>query len=809
MSLLVWSALFPSIFLCFSDVVSGTTTNSVNLSDQFETKTYIIRVQNNLKPSVFSDVEHWYRSTLKSVTSDKLKLDYEKTQNRNSKKDFLHVYKTVFHGFSTKLNQRQAEEIKNRPGVLGVYIDRVRKIHTTRSPQFLGLTATSAHGHNANGLLKGSDYGSNVVIGILDTGIWPERRSFHDRGLGPIPSHWKGECMEGKGFSKTLCNKKLVGARYFPNGYTATAGVINDTTEFMSPRDSDGHGTHTASTAAGRHIRDASLLGLANGVAVGIAPKARIAAYKICWERGCFDSDILAAIDKAVEDGVDIISLSVGSGAVPYYQDPIAMGSFGAMEKGVFVSASAGNEGPGIMTVTNIAPWITTVGAGTIDRNFPADLILEDGRVFKGASLYSGPPSSEDTFFPLVYAGNLSANVHNGTNTSPKRSGFTSAICMPNSLEQELVRGKIVLCDRGGVPRVSKGVVVKDAGGAGMIVANVSPEGLGLVADAHVLPGLAVTETDGYTIHGYIATSKNPRAKFAFHGTQLGTKPAPVVAGFSSRGPNLESIYIIKPDIVAPGVDILAAWPDNVSPTGLSSDPRRTEFNILSGTSMSCPHVSGLGALLKGAHPNWSPARIRSSLMTTAYTHDNTGRILLDEVNHNTSKAWDMGSGHVNPEKALDPGLVYDLTVDDYLDFLCASNYTRRNIRSIARRQVSCSRKGLQPWDLNYPSISVVVDQSKPSKVEIIVRRTVTHVNNGASSYTAKIENPLGAIVMVNPSKLQFSQSEDKQSFVVRIVTEKVALPPGNTKSEFGRLTWSDGKHMVSMPIAVTWQESY
>ncbi|RZC80700.1 hypothetical protein C5167_043278 [Papaver somniferum] len=807
MSLLVWSALFSSILLCFSDIVSGTTTNSVNLSDQFETQTYIIRVQNNLKPSVFSDVEHWYSSTLKSLTSDQLKLDHEKTQNKNSKNDFLHVYKTVFHGFSTKLNQQQAEEIKNRPGVLGVYVDRVRKIHTTRSPHFLGLTGPSAH--SANGLLKGSDYGSNVVIGILDTGIWPERRSFHDRGLGPIPSHWKGECMEGKEFSKTLCNRKLVGARYFPNGYTATAGVINETTEFRSPRDSDGHGTHTASTAAGRHRHHASLLGLASGVAAGIAPKARIAAYKICWERGCFDSDILAAIDKAVEDGVDIISLSVGSGAVPYYQDPIAMGSFGAMEKGVFVSASAGNEGPGIMTVANIAPWITTVGAGTIDRKFPADLILEDGRVIKGASLYSGPPLPENTFFPLVYAGNLSANVHNGTNTSSRSSGFTSAICMPNSLEQELVRGKIVLCDRGGVPRVSKGVVVKDAGGAGMILANVSPEGLGLVADAHVLPGLAVTETDGYTVHGYIATSKNPRAKFVFHGTQLGTKPAPVVAGFSSRGPNLESIYIIKPDIIAPGVDILAAWPGNVSPTGLSSDLRRTEFNIQSGTSMSCPHVTGLGALLKGAHPDWSPARIRSSLMTTAYIHDSTGRVLLDEVNYNTSKAWDMGSGHVNPEKALDPGLVYDLTVDDYLDFLCASNYTARNIRSIARRPVDCTKKGLQPWDLNYPSISVVVDQSKPSKIEIEVRRTLTHVNDGASSYTVKIENPLGVIVMVDPPKLEFTHREEKKSFVVKIVTEKVAMTPGNTRSEFGRLTWSDGEHMVSMPIAVTWQESY
>ncbi|OVA02606.1 Peptidase S8/S53 domain [Macleaya cordata] len=812
MGLVYWSLVFANL-LAFS-AVSGDSTSSTTLSTSLDdqTQTFIIRVQNDLKPSAFSDVEHWYSSTLRSLTSNVLSASSESTdpktnqgaENKKKNKDFLHVYRTVFHGFSTKLTQQQAEEIKTRPGVLGVYQDRIRQIQTTRSPQFLGLTP---HGPNANGLLTGSDYGSNVVIGIFDTGIWPERRSFHDRGLGPVPSHWKGECMEGKGFSKTLCNKKLVGARYFPDGYTATAGGINDTTEFRSPRDSDGHGTHTASTAAGRHVRQASMLGFAEGVAVGIAPKARIAVYKVCWERGCFDSDILAAFDKAVEDGVDVISLSVGAGAVPYYLDPIAMGAFGAMEKGVLISASAGNEGPGLMTVTNIAPWITTVGAGTMDRRFPADLILEDGRVIRGASLYNGAPLPEKTFLPLVYAGNLSVARNE---TSPKRSGgFTSAICMPKSLDPELVRGKIVLCDRGGVPRVSKGAVVKEAGGAGMIVANVAPDGEGLVADAHVLPGVAITESAGYTVHGYIATSKNPRATFVFRGTQLGIKPAPIVAGFSSRGPNLESIHIIKPDIIAPGVDILAAWPDGVSPTGLSSDPRRTEFNIMSGTSMSCPHVSGLAALLKGAHPDWSPARIRSALMTTAYMHDSTGKTLLDESTYNTSTVWDMGSGHVDPEKAINPGLVYDLTVEDYLDFLCASNYSRRNIRLIARRPVKCTMKGLKPWNLNYPSISVAVDQSEPSKFEIAVTRTATHVGDGASSYTVKIDNPVGAIVTVDPPKLDFNQKEEKRSYVVKITAEKVNLPPANTKSEFGRLTWSDGKHVVSMPVAVTWQQSY
>ncbi|KAF8394603.1 hypothetical protein HHK36_020817 [Tetracentron sinense] len=786
---LFWALAFAA---CFAfPIVTGDTDD--------ERQTFIVRVQNGLKPSVFSDVEHWYSSTLRTLSSNPLVSEKPTTHEGRSNKDFLHVYKTVFHGFSAKLTSQEAEEIKNRPGVLGVFPDRLRQIQTTRSPQFMGLRS-----NGPKGILAGSDYGSNVVIGVLDTGIWPERRSFHDRGLGPIPARWKGECTEGKGFSKTLCNKKLIGARYFPWGYKASAGGLNDTTEFQSARDNDGHGTHTASTAAGRHVRLASLLGFAPGVAVGIAPKARIAVYKVCWEKGCFDSDILAAFDKAVDDGVDVISLSVGGGAVPYYLDPIAMGAFGAMERGVFVSASAGNEGPGEMTVTNIAPWITTVGAGTIDRSFPADLVLEDGRVITGASLYSGKPLPEKTFIPLIYAGKASGRNRSGS--------FAAATCMPKALDPELIRGKIVLCDRGGIPRAAKGVVVKEAGGVGMIIANVSPEGEGLVADAHVLPAVAITEFAGYTVHGYISSSANPRATFVFHGTQLGVKPAPVVASFSSRGPNPESAYIVKPDLIAPGVNILAAWPDGVGPTGLPSDTRRTEFNIISGTSMACPHVSGLAALLKGAHPDWSPAMIRSALMTTAYMHDNAGKPLLDEKNYNTSTMWDHGSGHVDPEKAVDPGLVYDLRVNDYLGFLCDSNYTRRNIRSIARRQVNCTRKEKKPWDLNYPSISVSFEQSedsKQSKFEIAVTRTVTHVGEGASSYTVTVNNPTGAVVVVDPPKLVFREKGQKQRYVVRISAEKVKLPPGNSQSEFGMLTWSDGKHVVSTPIAVVCQLPY
>ncbi|KAA8543068.1 hypothetical protein F0562_021437 [Nyssa sinensis] len=780
-----WALLF-AVFLSFSVISCD---NRVE-----NTQTFIIRVQNDLKPSVFSDVEHWYKSTLESVFSKAFNSEKPKTSQRGENRDFLHVYKTVFHGFSVKLNTKEAEELKKRPGILAVLPDRVRQIHTTRSPQFLGISAS-----NPTSLLTESDFGSNIIIGVLDTGIWPERRSFHDEGLGPVPSHWKGQCMEGEKFSKRLCNKKIIGARYFTAGYEASTGAINNTADIKSARDNDGHGTHTASTAAGRRVGNASLFGFAKGVAVGIAPKARIAVYKVCWKSGCLDSDILAAFDKAVEDGVNVISLSLGGDAVPYNFDPIAIGSFSAMERGILVSASAGNDGPDRMKVTNVAPWITTVGASTIDRKFPADLLLEDGRVITGASLYNGNPLPKNTYLPLIYAADAKMETQAGDDVV---IGFSGA-CLPNSLHEQ-VRGKIVLCDRGDGPRVEKGEVVKEAGGAGVIVANVAPGDEGLIADPHLIPGLSITQSARDTLLDYISSSQNPRATIVFRGTQIDVKPAPVVASFSSRGPNPESMHVIKPDVVSPGVNILAAWPDDVPPTELSSDTRRTKFNILSGTSMSCPHVSGIAALLKGAHPDWSPAMIRSALMTTAYTHYHDKKPLLDEKSFNTSTVWDMGAGHVDPEKAVDPGLVYDLTVHDYLDFLCASNYSHQDIRQITQRSVDCKRKQNKPWELNYPAISVTFSELEPSKLEIT--RTVIHVGEGASNYTARVTNPKNAILSVDPPNMVFKEKGEKQSYVVRILTRKVgSIPaaPWNMKTELGKLTWTDGKHQVTSPIAV------
>jgi subtilisin family serine protease len=578
---------------------------------------------------------------------------------------------------------------------------------------------------------------------------------------------------------------------------------MNETTEHRSPRDSDGHGTHTASIAAGRYVFPASTFGYARGVAAGMAPKARLAAYKVCWNAGCYDSDILAAFDAAVSDGVDVISLSVGGVVVPYYLDAIAIGSFGAVDRGVFVSASAGNGGPGGLTVTNVAPWVTTVGAGTIDRDFPADVKLGNGKVISGVSLYGGPGLAPGKMYPVVYAG-----------SSGGGDEYSSSLCLEGSLDPKLVEGKIVVCDRGINSRAAKGEVVKKAGGVGMILANGVFDGEGLVADCHVLPATAVGASGGVEIRRYMsAASKSksspPTATIVFRGTRVNVRPAPVVASFSARGPNPESPEILKPDVIAPGLNILAAWPDKVGPSGIPSDQRKIEFNILSGTSMACPHVSGLAALLKAAHPEWSSAAIRSALMTTAYTVDNRGEEMIDESTGNVSTVLDFGAGHVHPQKAMNPGLIYDISSFDYMDFLCNSNYTLTNIQVVTRRNADCSgaKRAGHAGNLNYPSLTVVFQQYGKHQMSTHFIRTVTNVGEPNSVYKVTIRPPSGTSVTVQPEKLVFRRVGQKLNFLVRVETTAVKLAPGASSMKSGSIIWADGKHTVTSPVVVTMQQ--
>lgn len=753
-----------AVSLCCYCIVEG--------DNEPDKKTYIVHMDKWNMPTIFADHLEWYDSSLKSVSESA---------------EFLYTYRRALHGFSTRLTAEEAKLLAKNEGILSVTPEMIYQLHTTRTPEFLGLGKSDA-------VLPSSVLESEVVVGILDTGAWPESKSYDDTGIGPVPSSWKGACEEGKNFNASSCNRKLIGARYFCKGYESVLGPIDETMESKSPRDDDGHGTHTSTTAAGSAVPGASLFGFAAGTARGMATRARVATYKACWMGGCFGSDIVAAIDKAIEDGVNILSMSIGGGVTDYYQDIVAIGAFNAMANGILVSCSAGNSGPSPQSISNVAPWITTVAAGTLDRDFPAYVTLGNGKKYTGISLYDGKPLSGSSI-PIVFSGNTT----NSTNGD---------LCLSGTLNPSEVQGKIVVCNRGGNSRAAKGVVVRSAGGAGMILANTEYYGEELVADAHLLPSAALGQKAGDEIKNYIFSNPSPTATIASGGTELNVQPSPVVAAFSSRGPSPLNPEILKPDILAPGVNILAGWTGAAGPTGLNDDKRHVSFNIISGTSMSCPHVSGLAALVKAAHLDWSPAAVRSALMTTAYSTYKDGQTIEDAVTGSPATPFDYGAGHVDPVAALDPGLVYDATVDDYLHFLCALNYTSDLIKRATNREYTCdTSKTYKVQDLNYPSFAVPLETASSSTggegvvTTVKYMRTLTNVGSPAT-YKVSISSKMASVkILVQPESLTFNDAYEKKSYTVTFVSS--SMPSGTVS--FASLNWSDGKHSVGSPIAFSW----
>ncbi|KAM7270369.1 hypothetical protein ACFE04_029583 [Oxalis oulophora] len=542
----------------------------------------------------------------------------------------LHSFHRSFDGFVVKLTENEAELLRGTEGVVSVFQSKKIKLHTTRSWDFLGFGPT----------VKRTNLESDIIVGMFDYGVWPESDSFSDKGFGPPPKKWKGTCD----IHNFTCNNKIIGAKFY-----RTDKKFPDPTDHPTPRDYEGHGTHTASIVAGGFVEKASFFGLGEGTAHGGVPSARIAVYKICWSDGCTDADTLAAFDDAIADGVDILSLSLGhSMAHNYFKDSIAIGTFHAMKRGILTSCSAGNDGPWLATVSNFAPWFLSVAASTIDRKFLTTVQLGDKRSFQGVSL--------DTFdlkkvmYPLIRGGDAPNKKANITQTD-------SRFCYANSLDAKLVKGKIVLCDG-----FSDGQGAYEAGAAGVVVIdNLSKD----EAFDYSFPGSHIGRADGISIFKYVNSTRKPTATI-LRSTQAKDEAAPLIASFSSRGPNPITYDILKPDLAAPGANILAAWSLGASPTGVQGDKRVVPYNIISGTSMACPHVTAIAAYVKSFHPHWSPSAIMSALKTTASPMSAKG---------NRGAEFAYGSGHINPVKVNDPGLVYDAGVEDYTKFLCGIGY--------------------------------------------------------------------------------------------------------------------------------------
>ncbi|KAL0922348.1 hypothetical protein M5K25_006326 [Dendrobium thyrsiflorum] len=665
--------------------------------------------------------------------------------NQEASNRLIYSYTKSFHGFAAMLSDEEARKLYGMEELVSVFPSKQRKLHTTRSWNFMGFPLTAARG----------PFESDVIIGMIDSGIWPESKSFDDAGFGLPPSSWKGICQSNNNFT---CNNKIIGARYYH-----LQGNISER-DIPSPRDSEGHGTHTSSTAVGSLVTNVSLAGIASGTARGGVPSARIAIYKVCWSDGCSDIDLLAAFEDAIQDGVDIISISIGGYANNYFEDPIAIGSFHAMKKNILTSSSAGNDGPYNFTVANYAPWLLTVAASTIDRKVVARTKLGNGEEFQGKAVNIDGLDGE--MYPLIFGGNA-PNISAGDDAKYSR------YCYEGLLDGELVKGKVVLCDG-----LSDGSGPLLAGAVGAIM-NIDWANENDGSMEFLLPVSALESNKNIIqVRTYANNTSNPTASI-YKSEDVFDAAAPYVASFSSRGPNPLTSNILKPDLTAPGVDILAAW----SPLSYPKVP----YNIISGTSMACPHTTGVAAYVKSFNPTWSPAAIKSALITTAYVMSST---------KNAEAELAYGAGHINPLAALSPGLIYDAQEIDYIKMLCGEGYITTILRLITGDQSSCaSANSGTALDLNYPTFALQTQHGKPFSASF--RRIVTNVGVSNSTYHAIVNAPSSLKINVEPNVLSFEALLEKKSFSVKLEGDAYETIIS------GVLIWSDGIHNVRSPIVV------
>ncbi|XP_059653728.1 CO(2)-response secreted protease-like [Cornus florida] len=698
----------------------------------------------------------------------------------------IHCYNHAFKGFSAMLKENEASILSGHHEIVSIFPDPVLQLHTTRSWDFLETESTIRSGIHQYRHLSG-----DVIIGMIDSGIWPESPSFRDDGMGEIPSRWKGTCMEGSDFKKSSCNRKLIGARFYNTEFKSVSN--NKRPTHGSPRDTVGHGTHTTSIAAGAPVANASYYGLARGTARGGSPSARIAAYKACSQQGCSGSTILKAIDDSIMDGVDIISISIGMNLFQpdFLDDPIAIGAFHAQQRGVMVICSAGNDGPDPFTVVNTAPWIFTVAASSIDRDFRSTIVLGNGKTLQGSAINFSNLTRSKTY-PLAFGESIASKF---TPVSDARN------CFPGSLDSKKVAGKIVVCvdtDFNVATRIKK-LVVEDCKAKGLILIDDVEKDEPF--DSGVFPFTEVGNIAGSQILDYINSTRNPTATILATNEIRRFRPAPVVAYFSSRGPGGLTENILKPDITAPGIAILGATTSD----GEDSVPMRWNeswFGFKSGTSMACPHVTGAAAFIKSVHHTWTPSVIKSALMTTASVSNNMGKPLTNSSDY-LANPHEIGVGEINPLKALDPGLVFETTTQDYLYFLCYYGYSHKNIRAMSNTNFVCPKDSIEELisNINYPSISIakLTRQESPKTVE----RTVTNVGSPNATYVSSVGAPEGLVVRVSPRKMVFSKA--KGGVGSMRASFKVSFYGKNARKgyNFGVITWSDGLHVVRTVFAV------
>ncbi|XP_072957646.1 subtilisin-like protease 4 [Typha angustifolia] len=720
-------------------------------------QTFIVHVQKPKSIKFLREVDrkNWHMSFLPNTTLD------------TGEPRLVYSYHRVISGFAARLTSDEVRLMASTKGFLHSHPSQRNPLLTTYTPEFLGLDSR-------NGIWYDSSLGKGVIVGVLDTGIHPAHPSFTADGMPPPPNDWRGDCD----FRESRCNNKLIGAAAFLRGRPTPVDV-----------DHDGHGTHIAGIVAGTFVDRAAVLGNANGTAAGMAPKAQVAVYQVCHKDGCEDSDILAGIDQAIHDRVDVLSISIGSSKIkPFHEDALAIGTFAAVRNGILTIVAAGNDGPEQGKVINAAPWTLTVGASSTDRRIVATVRLGNGTEIDGESANQTSGNLNSTLVSIAFPGFGDQGGSRG--------------CRNDSFNGVDLRGKIVLCETGfDVTNVEKGEHVLQAGGKAMIVLNQKEQGFTTLAEEHVLPAAHVSFSDRLVIEAYIssATNSTPTATIVFKGTQFGARPSPAAASFSSRGPSRMNGGIPKPDVVGPGVNILSAWPPSGGDDGANLyRSSSSTFKFLSGTSMATAHLSGIVALIKSSHPRWSPAAIKSAIMTTADNLDRDGNPIADEFDGGNAGPFALGSGHVNASRATNPGLIYDIHLHRYVHYLCGLGYTDEQVLAITQHQIKCFNfRDTNAEQLNYPAIAVSL--GFPSRK--IIERRVKNVGEENAVYFAEIEEPEGVKVELSHYKLEFNRHYEKKRFHVVLTTNGTSFSIGKVSS--GQLSWVSSKHIVRSPISV------
>jgi hypothetical protein len=702
-------------------------------------------------------------------------------------------YTVAVNGFSAHLSSTQARALAADSRVMGVtkdrleHADRVPTVGPHATSEFLGLTH---HGHPAKGW-NPRTAGKGIVVGVIDSGIWPENPAFAGKKLqhkrkvsasNPDPifvgsSHktafhkadgktFHGKCVAGQRFKANTCNSKLISARYFDTGFLQFQPRNTwSPAEFASARDGVGHGSHTSSTAAGDYGVKAKVFGKGYGRITGIAPAAKIATYKVLWataddpsDASGFNSDIVAGIDRAVADGVDVINFSVGpSGGDSDIIDPIAVAFLNAAASGVFVAAAGGNDGPDAATTSNVSPWVTTAAASTW-QTASGTVVLGNGQKVLGASL-----TSDGTKAPLVYAADVSKQPTGS-------DGATAAQCGLGTLDRSKVEGKIVLCDRGENVLVNKVADAQRAHAAGIIIGDVTQPDI--VSLSVPLPMVSV-HIDGRTkILDYINQPGGANATLVDgNKTSQKAEPVPAVAGFSSRGPSQINADVLKPDVAAPGVGVLAA----VAPPSNSGQ----NFDFYDGTSMATPHIAGLAAWQLGKRPKLGPDELRSMFMTTA--HDT-----VDADGHKAHDAFAQGAGQVSARRLGDPGLVFPAGIVDWFAWLEGQGIS-----------TGTGIPGIPGYELNEPSI---MDSSLVSSTTLT--RTVKNISGHRETYHASYKGDAGVAVSFKKNG-SFSPTASYTIGAGKRLTIKIKLETVSGLDEYamGNMTLASNQHNVRIPL--------